>query len=113
MVGIIFKPGNRRIVEAYLSGRAHGRAYGLQAARNAIAEAQAQLAATRFQIKCEIADTKREIGAQLRDAHDGIEALRNALRDARARYAMALDIIRRADAIEAMRERCDDGVTLH
>jgi hypothetical protein len=87
MNGIVLKPSNKRLVAMFLDGRRHG----LAAAREAIEQAEQAIAQAR---------TDR---AQLQDQ---LERLKR-------RYAMALSIIERADAIQAMRERCDASVTLH
>jgi hypothetical protein len=80
---------HKRLVEMFMYGRAHG----LAAARNAIEQAQRELA----------------------DAHADRERLQDKLDRALHRYEIAKSIIERADAIEAMRERADDpnGITLH
>ena len=56
----------------------------------------------------------------LRAGYDAINQLaeelaltRDELQRLRDRYAMAREIIRRADAIDALRERADSDVTLH
>jgi hypothetical protein len=87
----------RTQIEALLVGRQHG----LQAAKDAIEEAQRQLAGVRSEIDAELAETRNEI-----------EALRRELAYAQSRYAMACDIIERANALDAMRER-DPMETLH
>jgi hypothetical protein len=87
MNAIILKHSNKRLVAAFLDGRKHG----LAACREAIEAAERAIAQAR---------TDR---AQLQDQ---VEHLKR-------RYELACEILRRADAINAMRERCDASVTLH
>jgi hypothetical protein len=81
----VLKPGNRRSVAAFIDGRAHG----FRAARDAIQQAQQQLA----------------------EARTATARLVEDLQHAKHRYELAKSIIARAVAIESMRER-DASVTL-
>jgi chromosome segregation ATPase len=90
-----------RVRRAVMMALQIGRRNGLRAAKDAIDEAQRQIARARSEIDAELAETRREI-----------EALRQALAYAQSRYEMARDIIERANVIDAMRER-DPMETLH